>query len=57
MKILKGLSGDYRAFPSDQLIRLLHEEDLTSQDLLEGSATLVYAVMGMLDAPLDLGRP
>jgi hypothetical protein len=37
-----------------ELIRLFREEELTSQDLLEGFATLVYAFMGMLDEPLDL---
>ena len=37
MEIIKGLSGDNRAFPPDQLIRLFHEEELTSRDLLEGS--------------------
>ena len=54
MEIIKGLSGDYRAFPPDQLIRLFHEEELTSRDLLEGFATLVCSFMGMLDEPLDL---
>jgi hypothetical protein len=53
MEIIKGLSGDNRAFPPDQLIRLFHEE-LTSRDLLEGFATLVCSFMGMLDEPLDL---
>jgi hypothetical protein len=54
MEVIKGLSGDNRAFPPDELIRLSREEELTSQDLLEGFATLVYAFMGMLDEPLDL---
>jgi hypothetical protein len=54
MEIIKGLSGDNRAFPPDQLIRLFHEEELTSRDLLEGFATLVCSFMGMLDEPLDL---
>jgi hypothetical protein len=35
-------------------IRLFHEEELTSQHLLEGFTTLVYSFMGMLDEPLDL---
>jgi hypothetical protein len=54
MEIIKGLSSDNRAFPPDELIRLFREEELTSQDLLQGFATLVYAFMGMLDEPLDL---
>jgi hypothetical protein len=45
MEIIKGLSGDNRAFPPDQLIRLFHEE-LTSRDLLEGFATLVCSSWG-----------
>jgi hypothetical protein len=42
MEIIKGLSGDNRAFPPDQLIRLFHEGELTSRDLLEGFAKLLY---------------
>lgn len=40
--------------PSRPAIRLFHEEELTSQHLLEGFTTLVYSFMGMLDEPLDL---
>jgi hypothetical protein len=46
MEIIKGLSGDNRAFPPDQLIRLFHEEELTSRDLLEGFATVVCSSWG-----------
>jgi hypothetical protein len=55
-EIIKGLSGDNRAFPPDELIRLFHEEELTSQDLLEGFATLVYAFTGCWMSPCRRGR-
>jgi hypothetical protein len=45
MEIIEGLSGDNRAFPPDEPIRSSIEEELTSQDLLEGSPRDLVAAL------------
>jgi hypothetical protein len=56
MEIIKGLSGDNRVFPPDELIRLVHEEE-RSQDLLELRASPIHHLMrGLLPGRADMGH-